>query len=605
MDTTEESTSVKTMIASEGAPSTLIDFCDERLRRLSQGMSSGLDTSAIRRTVRRLMEPWGRRLRGRAPSWPSPVGDDGTPFEFSLSLGRTAELRVLLEPMGDIPSLESNRQAGLALLASVEKEMNLDLSRLERVEDLFLPQGMSGSFALCIAVGFAPSRSPALKVYLDPCARGKAQAVACVEEAFSRLGLGKSWPVVTRALQQRGPLLDEIAYFSLDVSDSPEARVKLYVRHHRCTPAELADAVAAVPGYSRHDVLEFVRAIAPESRPGFDRRPPLTCMAFLADQANPWTVTSHLPVHSYAVDDATIEHRVSAYLARLGIPDDAYTHAIRTYAARPLRGRIGTQPYVSLTMGRQRRVTVYLAAEAYRAGCVADRRPAPDEGHGVTELVSRFEERDAMTAHPFFRRLRREPASLRNIWILFANFRISISRGFAAWLSALAERVEDRRIRKILDAQLDDELGGGDDQRAHQTLFAQMMDRLDGFGPAAGERERFLEPGRRLTQRLAAIYGAEDSIEGVGAVIASEIFGKQVDVFLGQELRRQRAVDVRSLSWLTVHETLEVTHAESSKELAELVPPVKQDVARRGALAIYTAGWRFLDEVYALTYGGD
>jgi hypothetical protein len=105
--------------------------------------------------------------------------------------------------------------------------------------------------------------------------------------------------------------------------------------------------------------------------------------------------------------------------------------------------------------------------------------------------------------------------------------------------------VDDGRIRCILADQLDDELGRGRFERAH---------------------------------------------------------GKQVDQFLGDEFRRQTLLDPSSLAWLMLHETLEVTHADASRELADLIPPYGVEAAHRGMMGVYLAGWAFLDALYVCCY---
>ena len=59
----------------------------------------------------------------------------------------------------------------------------------------------------------------------------------------------------------------------------------------------------------------------------------------------------------------------------------------------------------------------------------------------------------------------------------------------------------------------------------------------------------------------------------IGAVLVGEIFGKQVDQLLADEFRRQTRIAPESLAWLSLHETLEVAHADASGALAGLVPP--------------------------------
>jgi pyrroloquinoline quinone (PQQ) biosynthesis protein C len=79
-----------------------------------------------------------------------------------------------------------------------------------------------------------------------------------------------------------------------------------------------------------------------------------------------------------------------------------------------------------------------------------------------------------------------------------------------------------------------------------------------------------------------------------------EIFGKQVDCFVANQFRRQKDVPPAALTWLHLHENLELEHAEESLDLARLVPDT--DAAReavwRGARAVADAGWEFFDNMY-------
>ena len=81
-----------------------------------------------------------------------------------------------------------------------------------------------------------------------------------------------------------------------------------------------------------------------------------------------------------------------------------------------------------------------------------------------------------------------------------------------------------------------------------------------------------------------------------------EIFAKKMDRCLGDEVRRQNAISDDALTWLTIHEVLEVDHAEDSGALAALVTEHGPSLAAtwRGAIAQWDALWEFLDGVAAL-----
>jgi pyrroloquinoline quinone (PQQ) biosynthesis protein C len=231
----------------------------------------------------------------------------------------------------------------------------------------------------------------------------------------------------------------------------------------------------------------------------------------------------------------------------------------------------------------------------------ARRQDIPDPPGSALEIIERFENHDHITDHPYFHRLRREPANLTHLWKLLANFQISISKNFARRLARILARVEDARVLCILAEQLNDEMGDGNFERAHINLFANMMSRLEPWRPVEVDESVFT-PGRRLDPRLAEIYEADDIYECLGALMVGEIFGKQMDKFIADEFRRQVEVDPASLEWLILHEELEVSHADSSADLARLIPSASIEATWKGAVALSRAGRGFLDDLHVLCY---
>jgi pyrroloquinoline quinone (PQQ) biosynthesis protein C len=595
---------VQSLSRLEHSRATLYELGASRLGALCRATGLESEVTAISTLFRRLLAPWGDAPIEDRPTWPSPIGDDHSPFEFSLSLNPDPEVRVLFEPLGNPPGLVSNRRSALQLLESLAPDFALDLDRLERVKNLFLPDEPRGSFALLLAVGFGRRREPEFKVYLDTEAQGHWRAPALVEEAMCRLGVGSLWPKLALCLARRGPYLDQMKCFSLDLKRSAQARIKVYVRHLGCSVAELEEAASALPSPQPHEIARFTRAVAPEVADSFDGRSPLTCFATVG--GNPpalASVATHVPVNGYAPDDAAIVKQVCTWLRAEGISTDVYSTALAAYAARSLESGVGLHSYVSLTRtGERSRLTVYLAAEAYRTGWVAEPVDAPRHGAAM-ELIERFETQNRITDHPYFRRLRREPVDVNRLCLLLANVQISISRNFARWLAGITARVEDDRIRSLLAKQLNEELGNGAFERAHVNLFATMMSFLEPWRPRNAVDD-VLAPGRRLTKKLEGIYGSPVADEAMGAVVAGEIFAKQMDAFLGDEFRRQSEIDPQRLEWLMLHEALEVEHADDSAHLVQLLPEQAAASVWKGAMDLVVAGTTFLDELYELTYCG-
>ena len=209
-------------------------------------------------------------------------------------------------------------------------------------------------------------------------------------------------------------------------------------------------------------------------------------------------------------------------------------------------------------------------------------------------------ERYEVADHPFFRELRQRPIDYAGLWLLMANLQCSISDQFVRWLANVIERVDDRRIASLLAKQLNDELGNGEFPQIHAVLLERFVVALAAWRPA-GEPHAMLAPGRSLLGAMTRIFGASDPFEGVGALMVSEIFAKKMDRCVGDELRRQSALSREAMTWLDLHEHLEVEHAADSYELAELVPEhgPQLSAAWRGARAEWKALWGLLDDVYA------
>lgn len=572
-----------------------------KLVRLCRATGLESQTDAVLEMFSRLLAPWGDEVVGDAPVWPSEVGDDHTPYEFSAAFGDRTELRLLVEPLGSPPSLESNRDRALAVLQDLSKDHPISLERLDKVRDLFLPERPQGLFSVWLGVSFSPG-APDVKLYLNPEAQGPGRAAALVEEAMVRLGFPKGWHAISRSIARRGRELDELKYFSLDVTPSNTARVKVYARHLNATVQECEDAASVARSHRAGDISEFAKAMAPGENGILPGRPPATCLSFVeGDDERPAAVTHHFPVNGgYAVNDAAVAARVRDYLAQNGADPRAYDQCFQAVADRPLDGGIGLQSYASLRRDKKGvRLTAYFPLELHEPGKIASAAPRPAPSTPA-EIVERFEA-ESLADHPFMRRIRREPVDLYKLWKLMANAQIGIVAGFSRRLAQVVARVTDERVRSILARQLNDELGGGNYDKAHSQLFGKLVMGLERWKPSQ-LTDALFAPGATLSDALEAIYMSDDPWEGVGATMVIEIFGRQVDQFFGDEFRRQMEVDPKSLEWLTMHEELEVDHSAESMELAHLVPAAALPSVWRGAARVSRVSTEFFDGVYRVAF---
>jgi pyrroloquinoline quinone (PQQ) biosynthesis protein C len=213
------------------------------------------------------------------------------------------------------------------------------------------------------------------------------------------------------------------------------------------------------------------------------------------------------------------------------------------------------------------------------------------------QIVEQYERRE-VADHPFFVALRERPVNHSALWILLANLQIGISANFIVWLARAIEVIEDRRIASLIAKQLNDELGNGEFAEIHSVLLERFVRSLEPWRPANADAVT-LRPGRTLREAENGLFGG-DGYTMVGALMTGEIFAKKMDRCLGDEVRRQNQIEFAALRWLTLHETLEVNHADDSLELAKLVPRREHELAAatRGATEHWDILWRFLDDVH-------
>lgn len=313
-----------------------------------------------------MFKGWGDVEIPSQVAFPSAIGDDHSPFEFSLAFGpNDVELRLLLEAQAETPSLVSNRDAALAFNRRLTP-MGVSLDRFAKIQDLFMPPMPSAPFTLWHAVGMRAGRAADFKIYLNPQVRGPGQAWDLVTEALGRLGLSAVIPTLRKAMG-RGADVDLPAYFSLDLSDAPSSRVKVYFQHLHATAAEVERVFALAPTHQPGDVLSFCRAVAGGIGP-FSRKPVSTCFSFVQGSEQPSAATFHLPVAHYVERDSETMSRVQAFMQTVGLADATYGRALSAFAPRALAAGAGVQSYASFRREPSgMRLTAYLSPELFRS----------------------------------------------------------------------------------------------------------------------------------------------------------------------------------------------------------------------------------------------
>jgi len=542
--------------------------------------------------------------------WRSLISDDHAPVELSVAHRDVGpELRLLFEIPGTGPTPSAQYRAALGQLPWLRERFGARLDRFERIAAELEPDDVHGRFGIWLAAVFRRDGTVDFKAYLDPQAKGPARAADLVERALEALSLPHAWTEVAE-LARRGPALDVLSFLSLDLVDVERARTKVYVSKHNATFEDLRfDASLATD--ADPDWLAAHVAAVTDADDGVlcAERPTVTCLAFLGHDPRPRQLTVHVPVRAYAPDDAVARERVMRALRTAGYPIETMERVLDAFAERPLEAGSGLIPYISHGAApRRHRVTVYLATEAFathppHAGVVPTAAPVTPPGN-APEAVRHYAQ-TPITFHPYLQRLAREPLAMERLALLLLNFQRAITRDFSRRLAQTVARVDDDAVRSILAKQLNDELGDGDPDAAHRLLFDRFVDGMRPYAPVPPPAD-VLAPGERLGQTLEALYVDEpDPWIGVGATLMMEVFGQQVDSFLGDQFRRQSELPPPVMEWQTLHEELEHDHVDEVFDLAERVP---DGVATRqvldGVQALATAGWRFFDDMYARAWPG-
>ncbi|HEX3777027.1 MAG TPA: iron-containing redox enzyme family protein [Polyangiaceae bacterium] len=555
-----------------------------------------------------MSSPWADRAIGLEPEWSSDVCDDHTPYEFSFVLGEEPELRMLVEALGDEPSHESNWAAGRALSQRLAQQFDITLERLHAIEEIFAP-GPGSKLAIWHAASFFKRRGPEFKIYFDAQAQGLGRAGALLEKALARLGFGDAWTRVAAAAR-RGSDLDEYKYLSLDLAKTADSRVKLYVRHKAATLSDMEAILGEAGAMPAGEASAFCRAIAGTKGP-FSARPLFTCTTLTSGNTSGRVRrTLYVPISAYVNNDAEALERVGKCLRDRGLDAAGYAACISAFASgRPLSERLGLHSYVSLRYDSARpRVTVYVSPESYhmREAVQMESGEVPLAKESklapATEIVRRYEEEIVLADHPLFQRLAREPVNMGFLWAIMANFWQAIVHDFPSLLAQAIAKIENDEVRSIIVKQLNDELGEGDFSRAHKAMFKRLVAALEPYR-MKGDDAAILAPGRRFGQRLRAHVLSSDPWESVGALMMVEIYGSQVDICVGKEFRRQKELNPSSMTWLDLHETLEVDHAGDSLRLAKLVPDgAALESTWRGATSVVAASQEYLSGLYSVCF---
>lgn len=559
----------------------LSDYVVPKFERLCRAAGFESEAESCANLLADLMEPWGSKMHGLDPNWMSEISDDNTPVEFSVTLGDgNEEVRALLEAQSTQPTLSAHRTAALELTDRLEHTYGADLSRFRKVQDLFLPEEMHGPFALWHSVVFRRGSAPSFKAYLNPAAQGPSRAPQLVEEALHRLGLHHAWSALCQSAATRGPFLDEVKYFALDLSATPEARVKIYVRHHEATPADLEATCRAADSYQAGEAYSFVRAMAGGELPLLQRAP-FTCSSFIGKRdSRPVATTLYVPVCAYASNDSTVRDRVASHLRRSSPLARRYEELLEGFADRPLDAGVGLQSWAAHRRYKGAgRYTVYLATEASRVF-------APNEVPAPTIERTRFHSaRQAvqtaldyrLSDHPFFRRVEHRKEDL-----------ISPCRAILEDLGHALGEFNAPESTESTERMLNW------DNRLGKSLISQFIARAGITHPSSLVKLDPSAAGRRLEATLKDHLMAAES-QRLGAALVMRVAALQIVEALAIVMNFDEEESPKP-----VDEELDRHVGDIDRGLAQIdaLGDDAIDGAREGALGAHRALWSWLDDLY-------
>jgi Tryptophan dimethylallyltransferase len=268
------------------------------------------------------------------------TANDGSPVEFSFAVSKaSAAARVLFEPLDGSARPFSSAREGWAAAQRIRQVAGIDVGRFWRIKDLFSGAADGASFAMLYSAELdARAEVPLFKVYLNPSGQGSDPAKV-VGAAMARLGMADRWAALYRHLDRstRGQAGPEIALFALDLGDSPDARVKIYLRHAGCAAAEIDQAISFAGDHRPGWFTEILYCLYGD---GVARlaKSPMTCLAFTENTIRTCSATLYCPLDPNLASDAVADTRIGAVLDTVRIDPGIYRVARHTICGSELAG---------------------------------------------------------------------------------------------------------------------------------------------------------------------------------------------------------------------------------------------------------------------------
>lgn len=306
--------------------------------------------------------PWSEYSRDI--KWDNNLTDDASPFEYSLQFKRSSIapiVRFLIEPQELPLDKQSNWTAGLALKERIKTLPNVDVSKLDKIQNIFSPpptQNIKSYFSIWYAAVLEP-RNPHIKVYLNPQIRGEKNAPKLVKNALIALNSEYAWTFISDRLSlSKDP--PKMLYFSLDLSNNETARTKVYSANKSLKDVEIR--LQGCLYYTQGSASKWIKTLT--NQDSFDKKPVLITYSFTSEHDLP-IPTIHTPIRSYTKNDEMAVERLNSFLSPEQIK--ILKAIITQVSGAPLKDEKAVT-YVSLRPSAEGQldVTCYIAPCIYR-----------------------------------------------------------------------------------------------------------------------------------------------------------------------------------------------------------------------------------------------
>jgi hypothetical protein len=238
----------------------------------------------------------------------------------------------------------------------------VSLQRLDVVRDLFIRDGVRDPFM--VATALSPNKPPEYKGYLYLESTG-ASTLTVVCEALDRLGFRRHWDKVLDSLGTRAFVHREVepALIALDLNSTPDARVKVYLRHLSGDLDDVERVSSTAADYRPGTYSQMLTQVNPAP---FDMwaKKPMTCLALRSGAGAP-TVTTYCPLEPNLPSDAESASAIERLFDAASISPNSW-NAVKQVICGPNASTTRRLNWVSLKNQNDPVVTVYAGINGTR-----------------------------------------------------------------------------------------------------------------------------------------------------------------------------------------------------------------------------------------------